>query len=591
MNQKFENLLNLALDTPETIRRETDQLNIGYNTSERTWEMIVKYHGSLDRLASLNIRAEYLIAGYAILTVPESLTESVGTFEEIEYVEKPKRYYYRQTVNVTDNTCIFPVTRREPFLTGEGVLIAVLDSGIDYTRPDFRNADGSTRILAYWDQTQNTGGAPEGFFTGTEYTAAQINDILLSSDPAQSGTLPGIDITGHGTAVAGIAAGYTSSAGSYYEGSAPAASLLVVKLGIPGEESFPRTAEIMRGVTYALKKAEEFSMPLVINLSFGNTYGSHDGSSLLERYLDNASEIGRTVICVGIGNEGDSAGHASGSALSAPSSREFSVAQYQKNLSLQLWTHYSDRFRIFLTSPGGSRSELTPLVSSGKYTVTAEQTRLLIYYGEPSPYSVARELYIEMLPLPGNNSYITPGIWTVTLEPIQTVVGQYYLYLPSASARNEGTVFLTPTTGLTMTIPSTAGRIITVGAYNSLTGAYAPFSGRGYSDPERSIGVTTAGLVKPDLAAPGVNILAPDLYGGYTPVTGTSFAVPIVSGCAALLMEWGILRGNDPFLYGEKIKAYLRSGAQPIRGEDIYPNSRVGFGALCLSKSLPAALS
>jgi subtilisin family serine protease len=129
---------------------------------------------------------------------------------------------------------------------------------------------------------------------------------------------------------------------------------------------------------------------------------------------------------------------------------------------------------------------------------------------------------------------------------------------------------------------------MTVGAYNTVYDAYADFSGRGYADRERTVGVVTAGLVKPDFVAPGVGVLAPDLYGGYTPVTGTSFATPIAAGAAALLMEWGIVRGNDPFLYGEKVKAYLRSGARPLRGETEYPNERVGFGALCLTDSLPA---
>ncbi len=126
-----------------------------------------------------------------------------------------------------------------------------------------------------------------------------------------------------------------------------------------------------------------------------------------------------------------------------------------------------------------------------------------------------------------------------------------------------------------------------MGAYDGIYDAYADFSGRGYADTERTIGVVMSGLAKPDLAAPGVNILAPDLYGGYHPVTGTSFATPIVSGSAALLMEWGIVRGNDVFLYGEKVKAYLRKGARPLRGEGEVPNDRVGWGALCVRDSLP----
>ncbi len=588
MNQKLENLLNLALDTDEEVRSETDSLNVGFDPETRTWELIVKYHGSLDALEEMNIQVEYLIAGYALLTVPEQLVDVVGELPEIEYVEKPKRYYYRQTVPATEDSCIYPLTRRDPFLTGRGVLIAVLDSGIDYGRPDFRNEDGTSRILWLWDQTVQDGTPPEGFSIGSEYSDAQINEALLAGSTVQRRALvPSIDISGHGTAVAGIAAGYNNGE-TFYEGVAPESSLLIVKLGTPGEDGFPRTTEIMRGVTYAVKKAQERNMPLVINLSFGNSYGSHDGSSLLERFLDNAAEIGRTVICVGSGNEGSSAGHAAGNIRTA-STVQLSVANYQRNLSVQIWTHYSDRYRIYLTSPGGIRQELPSNIASGKYTLRMEQTDLLIFLGEPSPYSVNRELYIEMLPADTSSStaYVNSGIWRFTLEPISVVVGQFYLYLPSAATRSEGTGFTEPTPQVTLTIPSTASRVITVGAYNSITDSYADFSGRGYTDADRTIGVVTAGLIKPDLAAPGVNILAPDLYGGYEAVTGTSFATPIASGSAALLMEWGIVRGNDPFLYGEKVKAYLRSGARPIRGEERYPNNRVGFGALCVAKSLP----
>lgn len=239
---------------------------------------------------------------------------------------------------------------------------------------------------------------------------------------------------------------------------------------------------------------------------------------------------------------------------------------------------------MYLIAPGGQRAELTAPVNSGKFTLNLEQTLILAYQGEPAPYAVAKELYLEFLPV--GSGYVGSGIWTIVLEPVQVVTGQFYLYLSDSAVRNEGTAFLTPTPEVTLTIPSTAAKVISVGAYDEIYSAYADFSGRGYADRERTVGVITAGLVKPDFVAPGVQILAPDLYGGYAPVTGTSFATPIASGAAALLMEWGIVRGNDPFLYGEKVKAYLRAGARPLRGESEYPNDRVGFGALCVSASL-----
>ena len=584
MDQKLENILNLALETPEEEREQTESLNVGYSAETRSWELIVKYHGSLDRLREQNIVVEELIAGYAILTVPEALVDTVSDTPEIEYVEKPKRFYYGQTFPA-GTSCFPPVIMRTPFLNGRGVLLAVLDSGITWDLEVFRKADGSTRIRYLWDQTvsEETGDVrygkmPDGFSIGTEYTAEEINAALQLPALDRYRLIPSRDLSGHGTAVAGIAAG--KSADGFYTGAAPEAELIVVKLGLPEnsggvEEGFPRTTEILRGVTYALRKAGQLNMPLVINLSFGNSYGSHDGSSLLERFLDNASEIGKTVICVGSGNEGAARGHFAGN-ITRDSRVELAVGNYERSLNIQLWKNYSDVFRVRLQSPGGEEAELTTNIQGGKYTLRLEQTRILVYLGEPLPYAVAQEIYLEMIPVTG--SYIDAGIWAIRLEPVMTVTGQYYLYLPAGNGRGDSTGFYRSTPQMTLTVPSTAAKVITVGAYDPVYDTYADFSGRGYADSTRTIGVAAAGLTKPDLVAPGVNIQAPDVYGSFLPVTGTSFATPIVGGAAALLMEWGIVRGNDPYLYGEKVKSYLINGAKQLPGEREWPNARVGWG-------------
>lgn len=568
MNQKLEDLLQLALQTSEETRERTEDLNVGFNASDRTWELIVKYHGSLDALKALNVKVEYLIAGYAILTVPEQLVEAMAELEEIEYVEKPKRYFYQVTNPVADS-CIVQVTGRDLALSGEGVLLAVLDSGIDYRLPEFRRRDGSTRIRFLWDQTlKNQTGEegentdlrmpPEGFQQGVEFSKEQINAALQAASPQQQfQLLPTVDTGGHGTAVAGIAAGYSADAGTgmeSYRGVAVGAEFLIVKLGTPDAFSFPRTTEIMRGVTWALNRALELQMPLVINLSFGNSYGAHDGSSLIERFLDNAAEIGRTVICVGSGNEGANGGHLAGSlertggtagmltgrqpaSFFQPAQVELAVAEYERSLNVQLWKNYSDVYRIYLRSPGGEEAQLPETINGGKYTLRLEQTEILVYMGEPTPYAAPQEIYFDMIP--SGRPYINSGVWSFRLEPLEVVTGNYYFYLPSAAVRSESTGFYRSTPDVTLTIPSTASKVVTVGAYDSAYDAYADFSGRGYADPERTIGVVTAGFAKPDIVAPGVGVLAPDIYGGYTPVTGTSFATPIVSGSAALLMEWG----------------------------------------------------
>ena len=584
-NQKIENVLSLALETPEAVRERSLNLNVGFNEETDSWELIVKYNGNLQRIAELSLSAEDLIAGYAILTVQADRIDAVSRLPEIEYVEKPKRLFFSVTEG-KEVSCILPVTKRQPFLSGKGVLVAVIDSGIEYTNRHFRTADGDSRILSLWDQTiapdpEKGFFPPEGFLLGTEFGKEQIDAALKENNPLKRYEMvPSMDTSGHGTAVAGIAA-----ASSYqgYEGVAPESELLVVKLGIPAANSFPRTTEMMRALTYVVKKAQALNRPLAVNLSFGNTYGAHNGSSLLERFMDNICEIGRTVVCVGSGNEAASGGHAEGIATGGNGTNvELSVGSFETAISVQIWKQYTDIFRIRLRSPGGNDFTV-PTSLSGKTVWEIENTRILIYGGEPAPFSVVQEIYFDFIPL---QQFISPGIWSFRLQS-EGPEGSFYFYLPSAAARNANTRFFAPTPNLTLTIPSTATKVITVGAYDSTYDAYADFSGRGYRYAERDIGLLAAGAAKPDLAAPGVAITAPDRSGGYASFTGTSFATPFVTGAAALLMEWGIIQGNDPFLYGEKVKAYLRRGAREIRGETKYPNDRVGYGALCVSESLP----
>ena len=588
-NQRLENMLNLAVETPEAEREKTENLNVGFQETTRTWELIVKYNGSLGPLEALGISVEELIAGYAILTVPENLVETVGQRPEIEFVEKPKRLFFT-IENEKRTSCVLPVTQRAPFLSGQGTLVAVIDSGIDYQSQLFRREDGSTRILYLWDQSLQGDGAenapPEGFRMGVEFTAERIDQALeAGSREAAFRLVPSVDVSGHGTAVAGIAAGNGRVQGISYEGMAPEAELMVVKLGMPGETSFPRTTELMRALVYVVRKAREMGRPVAINLSFGNTYGAHNGSSLLERFLDNVSEIGRNVICVGAGNEGAGRGHVQGRLEEEPARVELEVGEYETILNVQLWKNYADEYRIRLQAPDGQQIQVPTLSQdAGKTVVTFSGTRVLIYLGEPSPYAAVQEIYFDFIP---DNRYITPGIWTFTLEAVRSVTGQYYFYLPSTAARSGNTGFFRATPEVTLTIPSTAARVITVGAYDTTYEAYADFSGRGYVYESRTIGLVLPGGIKPDLAAPGVNIMVPDTAGGFTSASGTSFATPFVTGAAALMMEWGIVQGNDPFLYGEKVKAYLRAGARPIRGETGYPNERVGYGALCVDDSLP----
>lgn len=578
LNQKAENLLNLALETPLQERLQSANLNVGYTQTDRTWEIIVKYNGTLEALAEAfpDVKVETLIAGYGILTIPQLLVRDVLSRREIEYAEIPKRLYFAD-FQAKAASCILEVTQEYPNLTGNGVVVAVIDSGIDYTLPHFRKADGTSRILALWDQGQSpseTYPPPDEFLDGRLYTQEDINAALMQEQILSK------DATGHGTAVAGLAA---SSRVADYQGVAPESMLLVVKLWNEDRESFPRTTELMRALTFAVTYASERNLPIAVNLSFGNNYGSHNGSSLLERFIDNISEIGRNVICIGTGNEAASGGHYSGQVTGERALEvEFAVASYEATLNIQIWKNYVDRYQIEIIAPLGERFVLSQN-EGGRIETTLGETKLLIYVGEPKPYSTDQEIYIDFLP---KRQYVDSGIWMIRLIPQEVRNGFVYMYLPSEAVRSQGTRFLSSTPDVTLTIPSTASKAISVGAYNSVYYAYADFSGRGYAVWSKQAGEREIGSVKPTLTAPGVSLQAITPGGTYAYVTGTSFSTPMVTGAAALMMEFGIVRGEDPFLYGEKLKANLIRGARRFPVQDDWPNARYGWGALCLSESI-----
>ena len=568
-DQKLETVLELALSTDEAQREQSNTLDVGYDPATKRWELIVKYSGS--PVFPDFVTFFPLFGGYAIVSIPENYIPTLSEMPEIEYIEKPKNLVL-SLYEARAASCITPVQNPPLSLDGSGVLVGIVDSGIDIFHPDFRNEDGTTRIRELWDQTVPN--ETESFFNrGRIFTSEDINRALAENDRS----FPSRDLSGHGTHVAGIAAGNGRASQGRQKGVAPASSLLIVKLGNVFPEGFPRTTELMLGMEYCVRRSIEWQLPPALNISFGNSYGSHDGTSLLETYIDNLAGLGRTTICIGSGNEGNKGRHTSGTLNAAQTTQiELAVAPSETSLNLQIWKNYVDTFRIRLLAPSGNDIFLTAR-SPGVHNDILDSTQLLWYLGEPSPYSTSQEIYLEMLPIPGN-TYIQGGIWKFQLIPENIVDGSYNLWLPSGNSINPDTRFLVPIENTTLTIPSTASAPISVAAYNSNTDTFAPFSGQGY---------TGLSLAKPDIAAPGVDILSTAPGGGYTRNTGTSMATPFVTGSAALLMQYGIVQNRDPYLYGQKVKAYLQRGARHIPAEKNYPSPMIGWGALCLKDSLP----
>ena len=607
-SQKLENLLNQALNATESERERSQELNVGYNPVDQVWELIIKYSGNLETVRQISERVTELLNEYAIIHIRQSQIPDLVQIVEVEYVEKPKRLFF-QVRNGKRVSCINEVQDARFSLTGQGVLVAVIDSGVDYTLPDFRNEDGTTRIRYLWDQSLKAvegEHVPKEYGMGVEYTKEEIDSafpdfyhVMTPKNIVTQGaiTIRTRDISGHGTAVAAIAAGNGRGSGGVYAGVAPQSEFIVVKLGNPMSGGFPRTTELMQGIDYVIRKAQELRMPVAVNISFGNTYGARDGTSLLERFIDDISNIWKSCICIGTGNEGATAGHTSGRLrektveeqnignrnllenvrANTEQEIELAVQEKQPSLNAQIWKRYVDQIDISIVSPTGTR--IGPVKEQlGTQRFTVDATEMLLYYGEPSPFSTNQEIYLDFLP---RGSYINSGVWKMVLTPRKIVDGHYEMWIPGEGILNPGTGFLRPVSSTTLTNPATAIRAITVGAYDSLTFSYADFSGRGPLTGE------SASAVKPDLVAPGVNVSTISVGGSVMQFSGTSFSTPFVTGSAALLMEWGIVRGNDIYLYGEKVKAYLRRGAEPFPGIEKYPNEMVGYGRLCLAESIP----
>lgn len=554
--------------------------------------VIVRYHGNLKEAMSgfADSTVVELFHQYAIVTLPEQALSDLAALPEVEYIEPPETLFFNLQ-NGRNASCIAGVqgsvaaggviSNGGPTsfgsgngLTGKGVFVAILDSGIDYAHPTFITEEGKSRIRFLWDQTVSgqmaEGRMPERYDMGAEYTNADIDEALALPRAERSRVVPVVDSrTGHGTAVAGIAAGNgRGSANRRYRGIAIDSELLVVKLANSGD-GYSRTTEVMMGLDYVLHKALELEVPVCINLSFGNNYGPHDGQSLFENYITELNGIWKNNVIIATGNEGDKRHHVSVDLKQGETSIQFAVANAERTLLIQLWKQYVDTFRVELVSPSGRRYPAPEEPGS------STNREIQMYYGEASPYRMTQELYFRWVS--SANEPIESGVWRMDLQPIEIRDGRINLWMSGSEVIGSETGFLQPVAETTMTIPSTTDKVISVGAYDALTDIIPAFSGRGRTADGR-LGIT--------MVAPGVDVQCPAPGGGYSPKTGTSMAAPFVTGAAALLMEWGIVQGNDPYLYGEKLKAYLMKGARALAGEEV-PNVRQGWGALCIRDSIP----
>ena len=561
-DEKFENQLNLALDLSEEEREKSEDLDAGYDKETNQWEVIFRYSGTLDTIKrSETTVIEPLSMGYAIAYIKENELDTFSRNEQVIFIEKPKNLLLNRQPSIAAS-CMLSVKNPPLSLTGRGVFVAVIDTGIDIFHPDFIDDDGNTKIYELWDQTVS-GTPPSPFVNGNVYTREEINAVLHSENGRRM--FESRDNSGHGTHVASICAGRN--------GVAPEAELIVVKLGDTRERGFPRTTQMMTALQYVISTSSKLTKPVAINISYGHNYGDHRGNSLLETFVSQIAGQWKCSICIGTGNEGNSGRHKQGKIAAKRENILFNIAPFEQNLNLQIWKDFVDTFQMVLISPSGTRHEITD--QQGKSQYMYGNTMIFVYNGYPTPYNVRQEIYFSFIPMEGE--YIESGQWELQISPVDIRNGEYQMWLPVSAGSNQETRFLEPDKVFTLTIPSTARNVISVGAYDVRYQTYADFSGRG--DQKFCVN-------KPDLVAPGVGILAAAVGGGESVLSGTSMATPFVAGSAALLMEWGIIRGNDPYLYGERMKAYFHRGARQMNGFRDYPNDEIGYGRLCAAESL-----
>lgn len=605
INQKLNPELALSLSLDDTKRMESPWLRSGFSPDINTWKLILFYNGSLEEIQKeIPFSFIPLLGNFAILFIQEKYLPAFLAYPQVLYVELSRPIYENALTGIAssclpDYNIITGRNVNETTLTGKGTVIAILDSGVDYIHPDFRNADGSTRILAYWDQSlpfiHNHFSINNPYNLGIIFSEEDLNQLLTgannfsffdSSIPTALGSAseslsPSEDSSGHGTHIAGICAGNGRVSNGKNQGVAPESSLIVVKLKNDASSVYSDYANLMMAVDFAVRFTNSLSLPLSINISYGSNDGSHTGNSLLELFMEQVSFYGKNIISVATGNEGRTRRHASlniGSSLTKSSHKKslsFTIAPGERSLYLEIWQVFADDFSYELLAPSGSQSFTFP-ATPGIYTYMIADTTIYLTINNPTPYQPFRQYFLSFNP---NTSFITSGTWTLRITSIPTgkiVDGRLQFWLPSKDATNSATGFTTPSSDMTFTIPSTASSVISVSGYDSSLDIFASFSGQGFSNTM---------YTKPDLCAPAVNILSTAPGGGYTIQTGTSMASPFVAGAAALLMQYGIVQGNDPFLYGEKLKAYLWKSARALPAFSEYPNEKIGWGALCVKNT------
>ncbi|HAG44135.1 MAG TPA: peptidase S8, partial [Clostridium sp.] len=507
---------------------------------------IADYNGNiLEEMSKIDYACAFLAEPfYAILSVKKGrvwdLLEDVKSIVSIDI----DKLYTLNSMSPIDTSNVSDF-HKNPYLTlrGTGVIVGILDTGIDYLNKEFMTEDNKTRIVSIWDQTIQTGNPPKDFAYGTEYSREQIDEAIAAQVRGEDpyAIVPSRDEIGHGTEVAGII-GAGGREGVI--GAAPDCEFLIVKLKEANPavlQEFPQvnvaipeyqTSDILLALKYLYDTQRKLNKPMAICIALGSNYGGHDGSARIERYIDYFSVRSGIAVVGGTGNEGDAANHTSGVFTESGEVRiiELQVADDQIGIEVNIWFNRPDRISVAIISPSGEILEKVPEKVKGVVTIkfTLEGTTVALLYDYPESITGDGHISIAFTNVRG-------GIWQIVLTGEYIVDGRYNAWTYQKNFLMPGTKFLEPDPYTTLTIPSTSRTIIVTAYYNQFNNTVVATSGRGF---------TRDGRVKPSVATGGVNVVTTKVGGGTTTVTGSSAATAVLTGAVALILQWGVVEGN-----------------------------------------------